>query len=43
MRLRDELCPEEWVAALGFFGEGALPDCGQFEDQEIQCLGMFGV
>ena len=40
MRLRDELCPEQWTIAMRSF---ELPDCSEFEDKEIQCLGRFWI
>ena len=41
VELRDELCPDQWKAAIMLRGEGALPDCSMFEDIESQCLGMY--
>ena len=38
VRLRDELCPEQWATAVRLMFE--LPDCSQLKDKEIQCVGM---
>ena len=39
VRLRDELCPDQWATAVLFLGEEALPNCDTLVDQETQCLG----
>ena len=40
VRIRDELCMEQWKTATMILGEGVLPDCSAFENRETQCLGM---
>ena len=41
-RLRDDVCAEPW-RRINSVQKGALPDCGTFEDQEIQCLGIHAI
>ena len=41
VELRDELCPDQWKAAIRILGEGTLPDCSIIEEHEIECLGKF--
>ena len=38
VRIRDELCVEQWKAATMIPGV-MLPDCSTFEDHDIQCTG----
>ena len=38
MRLTTDVCSREFTLARNFLGEGVLPSCDSFLDQEIQCL-----
>ena len=38
MRLTTDVCSREFTLARNFLGEGVLPSCDSFVDQEIQCL-----
>ena len=38
VRLRDDVCVEPWKR-INMVQEGALPDCRDFGDQDIQCSG----
>lgn len=38
VRLRDDVCAEPWKM-ISMVREGALPDCRDFGDQDIQCSG----
>ena len=38
VRIRDEVCPQEWVQAVGFLGEGVLPDCEELSNKAQNCI-----
>ena len=38
VRIRDEVCPQEWVQAVGFLGEGVLPDCEELSMKQVECI-----
>ena len=37
LRLRDEVCVQEWTLAERFLGQGVLPDCSTLPSQEDKC------
>ena len=37
--LRDDICAEEWIQAVGFFGDGVLPFCEDLQDITDDCIG----
>ena len=39
VRLRDELCTEQWIRGNEILGEGTLPDCSTFGEYDTQCVG----
>lgn len=40
VRIRDELCAEQWKTATMILGEGVLPDCSAYDGHDIQCSGI---
>ena len=40
LRLKENICVEEWALAERYLGQGILPDCNAFEDEDINpCYG----
>ena len=39
IRLRDDVCAQEFVVAEGILGQGVLPDCDDLLQQEEKCQG----
>jgi hypothetical protein len=37
--LRDDICAEEWIQAVGFLGNGILPICENLPDGVDECSG----
>ncbi len=39
VRLRDDVCAQEFILAEGIVGQGVLPDCDDLLQQEEECQG----
>lgn len=39
LKLRDNVCAQEWALTEKFIGKGILPDCSSLDKQEDECHG----
>ena len=40
LKLRDDICAEEWRQAVAILGPGVLPVCEDLRDANDECIGM---
>jgi hypothetical protein len=43
LELRDDICAEEWIQAVGFLGNGVLPVCEDLPDGVDECSGKLSL